>query len=157
VVIAELAGPAVTAATADEQGGPTPFASFVGIARAELLRRVWPLHAPNDVGVVCTVGVQLATHKQSLVLSTDGRFAVLPRAGDDAAPCALVHQYERAVLPMMLADVHYRVTGRSSSEFRFCETGPPEPDGAGGSVTPPTQCWTYDRLRRGEPPTEDEL
>jgi hypothetical protein len=146
VVVAELRGP-VSAATAAD-GGPTPFDRFVEAARSALLRRVWPLHVPNEVGVVCTVGVQLAWHRESLVLSTDGRFRVLPVAGD-AEPCALVHQYERSALPMMLADVHYR--GRPA-DFRFCETSP-EPGGGGGNASS-SMCWTYEGLRRGEPPTE---
>ena len=82
-----------------------------------------------------------------------------------APACAIVHQYDRHALPIMVADVRFR---GQATDFLFCQEQQADDgrvsiassgevvaaDAAPSSCPSYRQCWTHAALQRGEPPID---
>ena len=126
------------------------FAAFVRASAALLRDRVTMMRVSHDVGWVCTLGLVVMTQRSPVIVAV-----ARPHGNDTAvaaatlllapavghAPCALVHQYDRSALPIMVANA---LTGHRAGTADFCQE-----DGRETKL-----CWTAAEVREGRPPRE---
>ena len=100
--------------------------------------------ARGETASITARGIMAATISAvDLSVNTHVAYDVMPFVGASQA-CALVHQYDRHALPIMIADVRYRGRSRAAEYCQEDTSGPAHV----------RDCWSYNSFERGDPPID---